>query len=90
MANLIECLDSDDDTYDQISHKASLTDLELRIARLRKSPVGSSWHCDLMASGPDEPDIFGLYLPGYWPTGYSDKLLHHATQIWPTVASIFP
>jgi hypothetical protein len=78
---LMELLDSDDDAYDQFSYKASITELELRIARLRKEPVGSNWHCDLMAYGPDEPAIYGLY----WP-GSSDEWLYHATQIWPTVA----
>jgi hypothetical protein len=90
MGELMELLDSDDDTYDQISYKASITELELKIARLCKEPLGSSWHCDLMANGPNEPGIFGMYLPDYWPTGYSGRLLYHATQIWPTVAGIFP
>ena len=77
-------LDSDDDSYDQTDYLAIIADMELRIARLSKEPVGSGWHLDTIATGPGDPAIYGLY----WPDD-SDNLLYNATTIWPVVSGIF-
>jgi hypothetical protein len=81
---LKEELDSDDDVDDQKSYLAAIADMELRIARLSKEPVGSGWHLDPIATGLGDQTIWGLY----WPDD-SDNVLYNATTIWPVISGIF-
>jgi hypothetical protein len=79
---LIELLDSDGDGDDQFSYQASINRMELRIARLCKEPLGSSWH---YVSSNAFQAVYGLF----WP-GHPGEIFYHATSIWPTVTCIFP
>jgi hypothetical protein len=81
---LREELDSEDDVDDQNAYLAAIAEMDLRIARLSKEPVGSGWHLDQLATGPGDQSIWGLY----WPND-SDNVLYNATTIWPVVSGIF-
>jgi hypothetical protein len=78
-----EFLDPDGDGDDQFGYQASINRMELRIARLRKEPLGSSWH---YVSHDALQTVYGLSRPGH-PTSCN---LYHATSIWPCVTGIFP
>ncbi len=79
-----EYLDSDDEFYDQTYSEAIIADMELRMARLSKEPVGSGWRLDTVATGSGDLAIYGLF----WPEE-SNHLLYNAKTIWPAVSGIF-
>jgi hypothetical protein len=80
--DMFELLNPDGDIDDQFFYQASINRMELRIARLRKEPLGSSWH---YVSGDAFQAVYGLF----WP-GNPGDILYHATTIWPSVTGIFP
>ena len=77
-------LDSDDESYDGTYYEAIIVDMERRMARFSKEPVGSGWRLDTVATGSGDLAIYGLY----WPKE-SNHLLYNATTIWPAVSGIF-